>query len=202
MIAAIHSIGVTLVLLVGAPTSNHIGPITVQLEIDSRTISLDQSVVLSAILSSPVDVRIENPRVELSGPFKLVESTLDGPDVVDRFALRRCRWTIQPIAAGRQTLGTLRIRYRSPLVKEPRPADSSSEAQEGTIELPTIEVVDRPSAPTRRLLLVEMNLSRWLIGLGLTGLLIVMFIWLATRNGPRRGTSTMPERGSDAADPP
>lgn len=115
-----------------------VGPLTLRVQTAKPVVGLADAAVVSITATSLPNVVVEDPVLPDGGPdFRLLSSTPQGPDPVNRFVLRRWDFRIEPLRLGKLRLPAAVIRYRE---------GETAEWSSGVIPLPELEVVPATEA--------------------------------------------------------
>lgn len=120
------------------PRKLDVGPVAVTIDGPPERVSLDEPITLSVTLTAPPSVAIEGPML-LAEPEGLIllDTHVDGPDIVGRFSLRRWRARFEPLKVGKVQLGSIALRYTD-----------AGQTRTETISITPVEVLPSADAPS------------------------------------------------------
>lgn len=124
--------------LAAAPvtTKQDVGPIAVEVDLREDVVNLAEPVEISVTFLSLPHVEMRWPDLEPDASFRLIDTQMDGPDLLGRFQARRWHARVEPLKLGKLQLPPINLEYRS-----------GEEAwATGSISIPPVEVVPGPTS--------------------------------------------------------
>lgn len=118
-------------------TKLDVGPVAVDVDVARSVFTLAEVVEISVTMTSRPHVEIEWPKIpESPDHYKVLGTTTDGPDRLDKFDLRRWYARLEPLRLGPLQVADIPLRYKS----------GKEDWETGLVPIPRLEIVPGPSS--------------------------------------------------------